>query len=279
MRNILVLSVIAGGCFLTGCTTLVEKGGRLLDGSAFAERTVEVYRSGGKSGVELRRIQKKAGGEFIAISLDAMPALRLEGSIPGPGGGFNLTALYFLHGGVLGWNEFTMDISGSGVFMPRENGASLKLDIPVEILGLSRGKIRHQDRRISGDEALSALEGRYERIGALTEWMLGRSGAPAFADQKTFEAYWKPILLPEMTVPGKRPKTWTRENARWVRAEDVRWNQTYTEELFPAELWALRNSGALLRDWEEAAGWIYLSYEWERMTMSLNNEISLLKIK
>jgi hypothetical protein len=268
-----------GGLILGGCMSLMERGGRLLDGSARAEKTLEHYRGGEKNGTELRRIRQKGGEEYIAISQAAMPTLLLKGSIPDPAGGFSLTALSFLCSSPSGWNEFTMAVSGRGVFQYDGNLGTLRVETPIELLAVTGGKIRHNDRRLGGAEALSALDGRYERIRALSEWMAVQPDVPRFQDQRGFESYWKPILLPELVSAKKRPKTWTAKNARWVRAEDIRWNGTYTEGLFPEELRILRDSGSLLRDWEEAAGWIYLVYAWDRIIEPLGNEIPLNKIK
>jgi hypothetical protein len=262
------------------CTTLAETGGRALDGSAFAEKTVGIYRAGGKKdGIELRLVrERKGGGEALAITLGAMPNLRFNGGVPGPDGGFILKSVSFLSPSYAGWNEFTLDLSGTGVF----TGGTLRLDLPVEILQISSGKIRHNNSRFTGDEALAALRNRHERIGALTAWMRAQD-APGFKDQESFENHWKPLILPELVPRKKRPRAWIAENAQgnphWVRAEDVRWNAAYTRSLFPEELWEVRDSGTLLRDWEEAADWIYFSYEWDRIVRSLSGEIHLEKAR
>jgi hypothetical protein len=275
----LLPALIICSCLIGGCTSLVEKGGQVLDGSAFAEKTLEIYRAGEKTGTEVRRIRKKDGAEFIAIFADTMPNLRLNGSAPEAEGGFYLSSLYFLCSALSGWNEFTMELSGGGSFKTDGTRATLKLDTPIETLNITEGKIRRGDTRIGGGEAVNVLRNRQERILALTEWMHSLPGAPNFTDQKTFEDYWKPILLPELTSPKKRPSSWTRENALWVRAEDIRWNTTYTRELFPPELGTVRDSGTLLRDWEEASGWIYCIYEWDRIVRSLSGGINLIKVK
>jgi hypothetical protein len=76
----------------------------------------------------------------------------------------------------------------------------------------------------------------------------------------------------------KKPGGWRQENDRFVRADSINWNRSYTERAFPEELWEYRNSGALLRDWEEAAAWIYVEYAWDSIIASFN-EIKLEKIK
>jgi hypothetical protein len=109
--------------------------------------------------------------------------------------------------------------------------------------------------------------------------MHGREDAPAGLDRKGFENYWKPVLLPELVSKKKRPPEWQAENVQWIKAEDVNWNSAYTEQVFPEHLRAVRNSGTLLRDWEEAFEWIYLEYEWERISALLSPEINMQRIK
>jgi hypothetical protein len=150
---------------------------------------------------------------------------------------------------------------------------------PPEPVQISSGKIRRSESRITGSEALTSLRNRHERILALTEWMRGREGTPAFFNHQAFENYWRPILLPETVSKNQRPPEYNTKNARWARAEDLRWNVVYTESLFPEELWILRNSGALLRDWEEALEWIYGEYSWKKIEGYLSGEISLKRIK
>jgi hypothetical protein len=105
---------------------------------------------------------------------------------------------------------------------------------------------------------------------------------PGFSGDADFEAHWKPLLFPELLKPGERGEAWTAANTEagpWVLGEDIRWSLAYTEALLPEELWPVRNSGTLLRDWEEAAPWIRLEFEWETIVTLLSRKIELTKMK
>jgi hypothetical protein len=295
------LLVLHSALLLSGCASLTEKAGRALDGSAFAEEELALYRLAWPEGftdaegeefdkeesgsVEVRRLLRKADGlEFLAISAGVLPTLRINGSPPEADGRFYLTSIDFLCSSLMGWNEFTLDISGSGIFLTsrgagQEAGkAFLRLDIPVEAVGVSRGKIRRAETRLTGQEALSALRNRLERITTLTEWMRRQDAdppVPPFHNAAEFESWWLPLLLPELVSPGRRPSAWTEEGAVWQRAEDISWNTSYTSKVFPEDLWKVRDSGTLLRDWEEALDWIYLMYEWDELFYALSNDITL----
>jgi hypothetical protein len=273
----------AGG----SCASIAETGGRLLDGSVFSEKKLASYQEKPEGGISLDRVRRKNGQEFIAIRLDSMPNLRINGSLPDGNGDFYLTSLDFLSPNVTGWNEFSMELSGNGNFAgdgAAQPGADLQLKGPVETLDINRGKIRRGDSRITGAQAITALHNRRERITVIVQWMKEQGGLPDFADQDEFENYWKPILFPEIVKAKLRPAAWTTtysgmEQGSWILGEDIKWNSVYTEAVFPEALRPVRNSGTLLRDWEEAAAWIYFEFEWERIVESLSEKIELKQIK
>jgi hypothetical protein len=275
----------------------MQKAGEVLDGSAFAEKKTAVYRTGGKKqrrektpapdsgkGILVEKVSRKNGEGFIAIGIEALPGLRLLGSEPDAEGNFSLVSLEFLCSSLSGWNEFSRELSGSGVFRvdAAEAGeeAVLRLDRGTEALDITSGRIRRNSSRITGEQAASALRNRQERISALAEWMKARPGQKdggRYASRDEFETCWWPILFPELVKARARPPEWTGKGT--VRGEGVRWNAAYTGAVFPEELRPARDSGTMLRDWEEAAGWIYLQYEWDRIMESLTYEIRLVKIK
>jgi hypothetical protein len=262
-----------------------------LDGSAFAEKYTAEYRSEYRpeaaNGVRVRAGRKKGGGEFLLITDERIPTLNIYATPAAGDGGFSLVSLSFLASSVSGWNEFSRELAGSGTFLAGGDRAALKLDESFEVLDISEGKIRRKDARLRGTEALSALRNRQERIDAITGWMRGQDPGREFSSQREFEAHWKPILFPELTPAKKRPPGWSaamtgtaaEEEEAWISGEHVKWNTRYTEALLPEELRPVRNSGALLRDWEEAAAWIYFQFEWERIMRSFTNEIQLVRIK
>ncbi|GHV68756.1 hypothetical protein AGMMS49928_09090 [Spirochaetia bacterium] len=253
----------------------------MLDGSAFQEKTAALYGepgTKGKKGFTLREIRQKDGGEFIIIGHSEFPGLRIKASLPEADGSFYLVSMEFLSSHVAGWNEFTLDLSGSGVFTAGENGGRLEIN-EMETVQISGGKVRYKDQRLTGREALTALRNRHERINALGEWMRQRENAAAILSEKDFIKRWKPELLPELVKKKEKPAAFTAaadsETSPWVIAEDVRINSAYTRLLFPEELWPLRDSGALIRDWEEALPWVRLYYHWDILAALLKGPIQL----
>ena len=269
--------------FAGSCTSMVEKTGRALDGSAAEVKRVAMYRGakkdGAAAGMELWEVQNKAGNRYIIILLSDYPSIKFRCSFPNDNGEFYFTSLDYLAGNYHGWNEYRMDLFGTGSLKLTDNTAILSVPEKIEMVQISSGRIRRYDNRITGTEALARLRDRRERISALAEWMGQLEDAPKALDRDAFEKHWKPVLFPELAPKKKQPKDWKQEGDLWVRADDVRWNTSYTTRFFPELLWEVRNTGTMLRDWEEALPWIYVEYEWERILELLAQEIVLQKKK
>jgi hypothetical protein len=297
------------------CVSLVEKTGRFLDGSSRAEKNIAVYRTAPKDGVEMgvTKVRNKAGDHSVIITMGQFPAIKIRGSAPDDQGEFHLTSLDYLGGSPQGWNEYRLDLAASGKLVLGETSATLSIPDEIMTVEISAGRIRRFDTRITGSEALASLGNRRERILALAEWMNGKfpegknitteDGSPTDSSEKEaenilelsetpsthdiprnlnrddFEKYWKPVLFPELVSKKKRPQGWQQEGDNWARAEDIRWNISYTERVFPEELRNIRNSGTMLRDWEEAFEWIYVEDAWNHITEMLSQETVLNKAK
>jgi hypothetical protein len=271
-----------GNCFfvflLAGCTSLVQKGGEVLEGSAFTEKRTALYSSDGKereAKIELKEMRSSGGEGFIEITSSEWPGLALRGSSPSADGGFQLTEARILSPHVSGWNEFNYELLGSGSFSQTRESGVLHIEEAPERVQISSGKIRLKGSRLTGNAALVPLRNRRERITALTEWMSewqeSTGNSINFDDQEKFEEYWKSLLFPELVSSNKHPQEYSTINAEWNRADGIRWNLSYTKSIFPEALWEFRDSGALLRDWEEALPWIFMEYSWEAIISSLNN--------
>ncbi|MDR1654981.1 MAG: hypothetical protein LBR96_03200 [Treponema sp.] len=276
--------------FLSTCITAAEKAGQIADGSFFEEKTLRRWQgsllmeaNGGAGGrIEVLEKQDREGRLSLVLSLENFPWMEIRCSAPAEDGSFYPVRLHYLGGSNSGWNEYELDLSGAAHFTP--SPPSLRFLSPPETVQISGGAIRLRDSTFTGAEALTRLRNRRERILALAEWMRGYSQNRMFRTLEQFSAYWQPILLPETVSKKKRPAEWKKEGAEWIRGEGINWNKTYTAFLLQtaenprnSELEALRNSGALLRDWEEAVQWIYTEYAWEKTGEDLSREEIRLK--
>ena len=292
--------IFTGFLILSGCSTIMEKTGRVLDGSAFAEKTEAVYGNdeAGFSGQGVRVSRKRVTAqdrEYILIEFAAFPTLGIRASAPDRNHRIVLESLEFFSPNQDGWNVFSREISGGGHFKDEWYTAFLAIPEAPEVLDISAGRVLRGGVRITGNEALTALRNREERIAALVSWMAsrleGEDPRPSFKDEAAFAEFWEPLLFPEMVPAKKRPPKWSAlppdavgsGQGRRQRGEDIAWSVDYTEALFPPEtaenLRPVRNSGTMLRDWEEALPWIFYQFEWDAIIASLSSEIRLVKVK
>jgi len=259
----------------------MEKAGRTIDGSASNEKKVSVYRASKRDGadedVAVTVIKNKASEQSVLITLDKFPMIRLRGTMPDENGVFFLNSLEYLSGSIHGWNEYSMEILGTGSLFFGET-CVLQINDEIEQIQISSGRIQRYDTRITGAEALSSLRNRNERIAATAAWMAALD-APEKQTIEDFEIFWEPVLFPETVSKKKRPSGWLHEDDAFVKAEDIRWNTGYTQRTFIEELHPVRNSGTMLRDWEETLSWIYFAYEWENIKETLSRKIILKSVK
>ena len=260
----------------SACVSLMEKAGQVVDGSAFSQKTTALYRSQ-SAGVEISVVENKNSERSVIITAVEFPMMKILASMPDEEGIFFPVSLVYLAGNFHGWNEYTLGLLGAGSLDLGEDSCRLTVN-EIEPVEITAGRIHRYDTRITGAEALTALRNRRERITALAEWM-DSLDAPDGNDIKEFEKYWKPVLFPETVSNRNRPESWLREGDIFKKAEDINWNTGYTQRVFPEELWPVRDSATLLRDWEEALSWIYLEYEWKNIAGMLSGEIILQKIR
>jgi len=279
LRRVFIIFITA--ILLNACVGIMEKTGQVLDGSAFKEKTISRYKASKKDGapadIEMSITQNKSLEKFIIIALPDFPMMKLKGHYSDEGV-FSLNSLEYLAGNTHGWNEYTLVLLGEAIAISFENEAILSA-IDFEKIQISKGRIHRYDSRITGNDALTALRNRKDRVSATVSWMKSVQNVPELSSLDDFDEHWKPILFPEMVSKKKRPKDWLQENDIYKRADDINWNSGYTERTFSEELRPVRDSGTMLRDWEEALPWMYMEYKWENILKLFTNEIIFIKIK
>ena len=264
-----------------GCVGFVEKAGRFFDGTGSEWDTAALYSAflqyGAPADIDIEIAENKEKEKSLIIFVKSFPMVKIMGTVPDEDGIFYFTSLEYIGGSAHGWNEFSMELSGSGRIVLKEIGTLEVAEMPEKVQ-ITKGRIHRYDTRITGDDAVSALRSRRERIVSLTEWMLSKKDVREM-DIKNFEKYWKPILFPEIALKKNRPSDWRQEGDVFMKADDINWNITYTEQVFSEELWPVRNSGTMLRDWEEALPYIFFEYEWENFLNIFSNKIIFYKVK
>ena len=251
------LSLACGAC--AAVNGVVERGGRLIEGSQREFKSASHWRHLGENSVELRLgTDRTTGARGILFMTAALPWLRFYGTEPDAQGLFYLTKVHFLAGNYGGWQEYDADAAGRGrLRLFDENYGAFTLLDTVERGEIRGGKIRRESVRLLDTRARDALRARDERIAYLTGWMREYAAGfgAAFQKQDAFEAWWRPKLLPK--------------NASERRAAPR----------LPELLQEGRAADALEADWYEASTWIYIDYDWNKIMDILRKEYIVTKIK
>jgi len=255
----------------------MEKTGKALDGSAFDEKTVSRYKA--SNDLEMLITRNNSYVQFIVISFPDFPMMKLRASFPDKNNAVIFSSLEYLAGSTHGWSEYTLELAGETVLSFDDDNKAVLETLKIEKIRISEGRIHRYDSRITGNEALTALRNRRERVISTVEWMRANENVSEKQSLKAFEKYWKPVLFPEIVLFNKRPSGWKLEDDIFEFSDDIRWNKGYTMRTFPEELHNIRNSGTMLRDWEEALSWIYMEYMWETITETFTKNIIFTKIK
>jgi hypothetical protein len=279
MKKIISLFYII--LFFSGCISMMEKTGQFLDGSS--EKITALYRAKLDSldtDFEIAVVKNKENEQSLLITITKYPMMKIRTTYPNEEGIINLVSLEYISGKNQGWNEYSMALLGTGNFSIVESSANFIVNREIEHIQITSGRIQNRDTRITGDEAITALNNRRERILALAKWMNEQdSNIKYLKNIKNFDEYWKPVIFPELVSRRKKPDGWIQEGDVFQRADSIRWNTGYTERTFTEELRPVRDSGTLLKDWEEALAWIHIEYEWKFITDLLSSQIQLRKIK
>ncbi|GMO22674.1 MAG: hypothetical protein Ta2B_01750 [Termitinemataceae bacterium] len=260
-------------CVLSICiscktiSNIVESGGTFLDTSSKSIASIEKMKLE-NSGGEIRRLIQK-NKAYLEIKLDVLPYITLYGNEPDSAGHFEFTELKYLGGNPSGWNEFYMNISGTATL---KNGTLIIATAPV-FGTITKAAIRRNSSRLYSTRAVDEMKKRELRVSAITQWMKTQKGVnQEFTNIEDFQNYWMPILLPENTKAKNRPALFTQIQSstakdQYALAEEIKWNTLYTKTIFldDEELISLRDSGSLLRDWEEASPWFYFYYRWDKL--------------
>jgi hypothetical protein len=257
MKRLVSISLICVLLLSCGSTTgLIERTGRLLDGSVFAFKTESEWGAlNMESGLRLRNITQKDGTKEIVFKTPEIPCLSFYGTEPLADGAFSIKRVYFLAGNYGGWNEFELEAAGSGRL--RQLGAdnfSFTLLSDIARSSVIGGKIRRENTRLIRERALEELQNRHERVLFLSDWMktaAAENGAPTFANQDEFEAWWAERLFPKQAADALP---------------------------FPDEINTMRENGSLGADWGEASAWIYTYYNWEQLNAILKKELVLSRV-
>jgi hypothetical protein len=175
-----------------------------------------------------------------------------------------------------GWTEARFGMLGSLVVRPRGDSWNLEVQEFPEITGVLEGEIRYKESRYYGDRSRDMVSRRWTRIEAAAPFIEDSLDMESyhFAHKKRdyysedFQRDLESLLFPELYGYGDKfpkPDSCKDPEKRYVREEGVTWDGCYSTAYLPEELIPVRDSGTLLRDYEETAGFFTLAVTWQSL--------------
>lgn len=264
---------------LASCASAPREGWSMKGGEL--EKGVEFRLSSGADGTALVSIESPYFGEGVevrgrltAASADAASVSAGAPSTPirqvaGLVYEIELTELRYFGNWHRGWTEAEFQASGIlSLSYEGDHWVGRIVETP-EIGMVKRAKLRYMDSFLRDDQAAEAVQNRMERIGAAIDvwredcgsWFerpVKQGGLFNREKRKSFSGTVGPVFFPE--VYGYSPGSW-REGPM-VHGDGRSWDTAYTKSRFPEQLWNVRDTGTLYRDWEEGLPLWYLTAQW-----------------
>lgn len=185
---------------------------------------------------------------------------------------FTVNEMYWFDNWTNGWTEAKFAVNGK-LKISKRKSYHYEVVSPLEIEFPIMAKIRIKDTVLLGDDAIKALQNRYERIISAIDLLKDENAEfkmeKGFIDYPEFEKTIGKILFPEVYGFQKKfqiyatQKKMGKDKGNFVMADGIFWNHDYTQQVFPEFMWDVRNSGTLYKDWEENTDLFYCLYNWE----------------
>jgi len=182
-------------------------------------------------------------------------------------------SLYFFTNWSNGWTESELEASGQLIFKKNENDKYKCIVIEeIELLDVKTASIKFFDDYYFGDKAKRNVKNKLDRINSINNFLKEKENIPYFKSLKTRDKNQKSyisstyeLFFPELTLNSP----YINKNSEYkikslkedtVLEETILWNKRYTRDIFPENLQPIRDSGSLLRDYEESVELFFMDY-------------------
>jgi hypothetical protein len=279
-----IINLIAMIILLTGCATVEKK------------LVVDKNESGFAS--KLSFMTNDKGEKWMELTSSLIDPAVISGEYSTDESGdlvFDIKKLRFYTSWVNGWTEGEYNAIGKLKFHSGDGGAHCTVIDKFEIGEIEKGTIRFYDDFLMGEKGLDAVRNRFDRIQAVNSYLKTKGFREfynhAWLDKKpdriSFKSGTLKFLFPELAInsalTGKDVSSdlkITNPLKEISLKETVAWNKLYTQKTFPDNLKEVRNSGTMLRDYEEALKLFYMDYNMDYyFGKVLENEVFKEKIK
>jgi hypothetical protein len=239
-------------------------------------------------GLTVELVSTETGTGSIRIYGDSIEGATFTGSVQPTEGGriLSITEMHWFSNWANGWTEATLSATGELLLSPNGKEWTISVVQPPRLDDPVAASTRYFDNYLTGERALEEFTHRWDRILAVVAllkqklqeqwfeytvapWQPGRRPETA-----SFEEATRKFLFPEVYGYSEPP----RQDSQSVRSESIKWNVDYSTASFPENLRPIRNSGTMLRDFEECLGLWRLAYCLDELWSHRIGEISFKQV-
>lgn len=161
-----------------------------------------------------------------------------------------------------GWTEASFEAEGELSLRPSLDAWTMDVARVPAIEKPVSASIRLNGDYYSGETALGLFSRRWDRIQAVAEVLKLRFPGASF-ENDGFERGVRAFLFPEIYGYGQAGAPAPKPGHKTKLGESIRWDVEYSASAFPEALREIRNSGTMLRDFEEGRGLWRLAFSWD----------------
>jgi hypothetical protein len=174
-----------------------------------------------------------------------------------------------------GWTESTISLQGMLELTRRSKESWQIRVIEMPQTGtVLQAEIRYRRDKIYGDRARDMMSRRLDRAIVLSGFLQTELAPEDYSfhhkkrgiDSKAYHQDLQSLLFPELygfSDAFPEPEASSSDKEGYIRNEEVLWDTLYTKKYFPEELHEVRDSGTLLRDYDEASELIIICCLWQ----------------
>jgi len=235
----------------------------------------------GESIVLIEEYTDRSGELRAVMTSFFLPGIKIEGHMEyfPDGFEFTVTGASLFSNWSNGWTEAHYEASGIYTFQADDRSPGTfecEETDSFALWDITHGEVRYKDAFYRGNDGIWKVKNRIDRIQEISRWLKNSSRFSAiygdfnketlysfafrndmevflFPELRNFDRLAKRAELPEEYYQFKEANDReNRDSYKKIKGNGINWVSDYTVAVFPEEFHDLRNSGTILRDFEEA---------------------------
>jgi|GEM_PF-2055078 len=202
---------------------------------------------------------------------------------------FDVKKIKFMTSWHNGYTEGECTAAGKIIFKKKDGYYESMVSDNFEILDVTKGEIRYDIYYFKGKEGIKRFKNRLDRISETVDFLKTKKLKEFYRNARyktefgeSFKKDAEVILFPELFgFKYLSKKNLLDKNFDFkdldlsndvVLSDEMVWRKSYTKDVFPESLQAVRNSGSMYKDFEEALDIFFVLYNLDYFFNNLLNK-------